>query len=398
MAVLDLLSEMNWSLIFILIAVSAIVAYMGDLVGMRVGKRRVSIFGLRPKSTSSIITIFSGVLITILTLAVLTATSQTVRTAIFSMKFVQRQITELTSQLQGSRGELEDLESRLMENQEDLLSKQLQLAAVEGRLNESETRLKEIGEELETTRKEQEKALGSLASLEQERDRLDLEVNALRAESERLREGLEYVREGRIIIFAGEMIAQTVVLTQPRDLRPSPEEVEETLMKSARTNIAMRSGTDPEQVVITLTPQSEEMIKECCEKSPGRTILRLIVAENTLQGEPVKGSISLHESRKIYDKEDILADMSDIPSALEREEAEMRLFAILRTVNSKAQKDGVLPDPLRGTVGNLSASEFFDAVEQLTLREKTARVIVKAEEDIYTEGPVRVEILIMDDR
>jgi hypothetical protein len=37
-------------------------------------------------------------------------------------------------------------------------------------------------------------------------------------------------------------------------------------------------------------------------------------------------------------------------------------------------------------------------VEQLTLREKTARVIVKAEEDIYTEGPVRVEILIMDDR
>jgi len=394
---LDLLAEMNWTLIFILIAVSAIVAYMGDLVGMRVGKKRVSIFGLRPKSTSSIITIFSGVLITILTLAVLTTTSQTVRTAIFSMKFVQRQITELTSQLQGSRGELEDLESRLMENQEDLLSKQLQLATVEGRLNESETRLKEIGEELETTRKEQEKALGSLASLEQERDRLDLEVNALRAESESLREGLEYVREGRIIIFVGEMIAQTVVLTQPGDLRSSPEEVKETLMKSARTNIAMRSGMDPEQVVITLDPRSEEMIKECCEGAPGRTILRLIVAENTVQGEPVKGSISLHESRKIYDKGYTLAEVGGVPPVLEQQEAEMRLFAILRTVNSKAQKDGVLPDPLRGTVGNISASEFFEAVDLLALREKTARVIVKAEEDIYTEGPVRVEIVINDD-
>jgi len=54
---LDLLAEMNWTLILILVAVSAIVAYMGDLVGMRVGKKRVSIFGLRPKSTSSIITI-----------------------------------------------------------------------------------------------------------------------------------------------------------------------------------------------------------------------------------------------------------------------------------------------------------------------------------------------------
>jgi hypothetical protein len=36
-------------------------------------------------------------------------------------------------------------------------------------------------------------------------------------------------------------------------------------------------------------------------------------------------------------------------------------------------------------------------VDLLTLREKTARVIVKAEEDIYTEGPVRVEIVITDD-
>lgn len=393
----DLLAEMNWTLIFILVAVSALVAYMGDRVGMRVGKKRVSIFGLRPKSTSSVITIFSGVLITILTLAVLATTSQTVRTAIFSMKFVQRQITDLTSQLQGSRGELEDLETRLMENQEDLLGKQLQLAAVEGRLNESETRLKEIGEELDTTRKEQQKALASLASLQQERDRLDLEVNALRAESERLREGLEYVREGRIIIFAGEMIAQTVVVTRPEEPRPSPGEVEETLMRSARTNIAMRSGTDPEQVEITLDPRSEEIIRECCSEAPGRMILRLIVSENTVQGEPVKGSITLHESRKIYDKGYTLAEVSDIPSALEQEEAEMRLFAILRTVNSKAQKDGVLPDPLRGTVGNISASEFFEAVDLLTLREKTARVIVKAEEDIYTEGPVRVEIVITDD-
>jgi len=75
----------------------------------------------------------------------------------------------------------------------------------------------------------------------------------------------------------------------------------------------------------------------------------------------------------------------------------MRLFAILRGVNSKAQRDGVLPDPLKGTVGNLSASKFFEAVDLLTLREKTSRVIVKAEDDIYTEGPVRVEILVIDE-
>ena len=124
----EMIMEMNWMLILILIVVSAIVAYIGDIVGMRVGKKRVSIFGLRPKATSSLITVVSGILITILTLAVLSGTSQTVRTAIFSMKFVQKQITELTSQLQGSRTDLLDLENRLLENQKDIVSKQIQLA------------------------------------------------------------------------------------------------------------------------------------------------------------------------------------------------------------------------------------------------------------------------------
>ncbi len=170
-----------------------------------------------------------------------------------------------------------------------------------------------------------------------------------------------------------------------------------SLFITARTNIAMRSGTDPEDVKISLDPGSIETIRECCARDAGRVILRLIVSENTVQGEAVAGSVSRHESRKIYYRDHLLADESGIPAQLGPEEAEMRLFAILRSVNSRAQRDGVLPDPLRGTVGNLSASEFFDAVDTLTNRERTTRIIVKAEDDIYTEGPVRVKIQILDD-
>ena len=78
-------------------------------------------------------------------------------------------------------------------------------------------------------------------------------------------------------------------------------------------------------------------------RAPGRTILRLIVRK-TPSGEPVKGSISLHESRKIYDKGYTLARWAT-SRRLEQEEAEMRLFAILRTVNSKAQRTECSPTP-----------------------------------------------------
>jgi len=51
----------------VLIAVLAImggaIAYIGDKLGTRVGKRKLSIFGLRPKHTSIIVTIITGILI-----------------------------------------------------------------------------------------------------------------------------------------------------------------------------------------------------------------------------------------------------------------------------------------------------------------------------------------------
>ncbi len=74
----------------------------------------------------------------------------------------------------------------------------------------------------------------------------------MRLESERLREGLEYVRGGRIVVFAGEMIAQTVVNTGPSGEDESPESILEALLRSARTTVAMRSGVDPDLVRVSI--------------------------------------------------------------------------------------------------------------------------------------------------
>ena len=71
----DFLSELNWMLILSLILASAIVAYVGDVVGMRIGKRRISLFWLLPRYTSSVITVFTGILITVVTLSFLSMTS-----------------------------------------------------------------------------------------------------------------------------------------------------------------------------------------------------------------------------------------------------------------------------------------------------------------------------------
>ena len=89
-------------LIVVLIITGGAIAFIGDRLGSKVGKKKLSIFGLRPRHTSIIVTIFTGVCITTLTFGVMAAASQNVRTALFGMeKLNQKMKTTQASLNQG---------------------------------------------------------------------------------------------------------------------------------------------------------------------------------------------------------------------------------------------------------------------------------------------------------
>jgi len=64
------------------VLVGGLIAYLGDIIGRRFGKRRASIFGLRPRHTAVLITSVTGVLISLVTTAVLFLAVQPVRRVI----------------------------------------------------------------------------------------------------------------------------------------------------------------------------------------------------------------------------------------------------------------------------------------------------------------------------
>ena len=86
-------------LIAALIVTGGAIAVIGDRVGSKVGKKKLSLFGLRPRHTSVIVTIITGVVITTLTFAVLAAASENVRVALFGMEKLNEQMRETQSQL-----------------------------------------------------------------------------------------------------------------------------------------------------------------------------------------------------------------------------------------------------------------------------------------------------------
>jgi hypothetical protein len=78
-------------------ALAGAVAYVGDRVGHQVGRRRLSLFGIRPRYTSTIVAIATGMFIALVVSLAAIFASQQVKTAFFKLNSINQQIAELQS-------------------------------------------------------------------------------------------------------------------------------------------------------------------------------------------------------------------------------------------------------------------------------------------------------------
>jgi uncharacterized protein (DUF3084 family) len=115
-------------LIPLLIVVSGGVAYVGNLVGRATGRRRLTIFGLRPRHTAQVITIITGMLITIITIFATLLASTDARTGLFRLNELREQIRTAEERLK----ELTGGDIAYLRNQEVLRE------VLDGRLAEDE--------------------------------------------------------------------------------------------------------------------------------------------------------------------------------------------------------------------------------------------------------------------
>jgi hypothetical protein len=94
------------ALILAITIVAGVIAYIGDRVGHQVGRKRLTLFGLRPKYTSTVVAVATGMLIALsVTLAALIGSGY-VRTAFFRIGQLNAQINQLQAQAVAQENEL----------------------------------------------------------------------------------------------------------------------------------------------------------------------------------------------------------------------------------------------------------------------------------------------------
>jgi len=390
-------------LIVVLIITGGVIAFIGDRLGTKIGKKRLSIFGLRPRHTSIVITIFTGICITTLTFGVMATASENVRTALFGMEELNRNMQQTRqdldkafTELASAQREQEETNAALKQSRDemqDLREQQKELEAESQRLQEG-NRLLEMEKE-ELTRRNDDLAVknGALeesnASLAASNEELASDNQRLEKRTEALREGLISIREGDIVFRANEVIASGVI----RGNR-SKEEVSrdfEALANLANRNISERLGTNASDSDIWIyQPEYDAAIAEIAG-SDKDSIVRLMAAGNLLRGEPVRVRLEVYPNSIIYGKDEfILACAYNLRG--DEDKSEGVLMDFLHQINTEAVRKGILADPISGSVGIIEGEQVYGLVE--TLQSLHGDVVLSAYARFATDalGPLRLNV------
>lgn len=218
------------SMLILLVLVSGVVAYLGDVIAKRVGKRHWRLLGMRPRTTGTVIAVGTGVLISLSAFTAFFLLVRDARETIWQAETVRqernllrqevqryaqdlqrldeerRRATEQASRIQGEANDLRHDVNQLREtldNQQKLLAASREkLEAYQRELWETQSRLQKVQGEFELARKEKTELLATRDQLlqairEQQRRLVEQQGQLARLESERatLQEAEHRLRE-----------------------------------------------------------------------------------------------------------------------------------------------------------------------------------------------------------
>ena len=367
---MDFFSGTNWLLILSLVFGSAALAVLGDSLGSKYGKKRMTLFGLRPKHTSRLITAFTGALIAVGILSVVSVLSQDVRTALFGLKLLRQQMYDL----------------------------QFQLNQSEENTNQARISLAEAAASLDLTSFELDSMRNDQLILEQQKNELEASVRAMREESQQLKEEIRALRSEAIALRANVLLGQTAF--EPDMSRAEIVEGLNTLKQQVRLNvltlISNQALSRMREIPVGFNTEQESAIIEELATSDTRRYVRALSGENYVLGEKLRVMVRLETGTSIR----VYADgapvyrkfiMNDRTQPKSKPEEVLHVF--LRELRNKALNDGILPEPATNSVGTLDGEAFFNAVDRLGKIDGPVIITASASGDIYTEGPVVIDIV-----
>ena len=282
----------GWLLLLSLLILGGVLSTLGDRLGSRVGKARLSLFGLRPRQTAVVITVLTGSLISALSLGLMLLVSRQLRVGLFELNDLEARLRSSRSDLKGSRKAQRKARQQLEEARADEIKARKTLADAQARAGELRSTLQPLQEQTRRLEAERQRLSQDVRNRDAEIQRTDDELRAVRqrissgeAELQQLEKNLIALRRGDVAISSGQPLATvTLKLDRPDQARQVIDQVLREANLQAFQKVLPEQA--PDRQIILVPRQDIERLEQAIRK-PGTWVVLLRSAANVLRGESV---------------------------------------------------------------------------------------------------------------
>ena len=336
----------GWALILVLLVLGGVLSTLGDRLGSRVGKARLSLFKMRPRRTAVLITVLTGSLISAVSLGLLLLVSRQLRVGLFELDALQ-------DRLQDSRRQLDAAEREREETRTEANRIAAELKQSQQRADTLRRELAPLQNERAQLEAERERLSRDIASRDADIQRTEAELKSVRSrirageqELKELEFNLVALRRGSVVISSGQTLARATVRLDAPD---QAKQAVDRLLQEANANAygKVRPGEAPERQLIRVPRSDVERLQNIIRK-PDTWVISLRSATNVLRGETaVYAFPEVRPNRPVAQSGDVLATTTLRTDERTPEGIRTRLNLLLASAYAEVQRRGSLTEGLQ---------------------------------------------------
>ena len=294
-------------LMLLLAVMGCIIAFIADKLGSKIGKKRLSVFGLRPHDTSVLLTVLSGVLISLFSIGILAVSSESARTALFGMEKLQKELLRLNEEKKSVVDEYDKAMTSLKQKNEEIADLDYKIkeadaakALAEQHLNHVNSSLHEVQGQFRETQGALIAAKNEVKSLTEARERLDADIKNLEQETERLQKGIVAMRDGQMVYRGGEVVFAGI-LQGGLSMDENRKQMN-WLLEGANNAALTRLGLEKEPETEMVWTPREEYVRtlDVLNNEKGNILVRVRSLANTVLGQPLLCGLEVIPNKLIY--------------------------------------------------------------------------------------------------
>ncbi|MEO0430658.1 MAG: DUF3084 domain-containing protein [Cyanobacteria bacterium J06656_5] len=437
-------------LITTVLVLGGVIATLGDRIGMRVGKARLSLFNLRPRQTATVVSILTGSVISASTLGLLLVASEQLRKGLFEFEETQANLSEARTALEDTQAAKADVETALNRVTRQKIDAEGELTEVNTFLDEATKRETLVRQRLDQTQnqlgivsQEADQLQGEIGRLQQDRqvlqrqqtevkrqiaqrdrslaqrdqelqqrdlaiaqredalDRLKTEQAFLEDEIQRLESEFIKLRAGNVAISRNQTLA--LLITRPQSLAAATTEIEQLLAEANRLalNEIWPDAPDKAVRILRISPQSVRETARVITDGQ-QYVIRVGVSGNYVVGEPcvvqqedppcVEISLQAKLNRIVFEQGETLARIpieAAYPSTPSLVEA---LRTLVTSAQIKASLEGIIIVDNPRVAGGFS-EPVIDFLNQVQNYGAPLDIEAVAGKQIFTTGPLALELV-----